>query len=108
LPSFPTRRSSDLNYPHLLLPRDYLFSQLIPTLIELAFVFVSPFFGNMMRCMAGAGCKVNVEWFIGSKCLLCLHPINCLIGHVGGKMVFRIMRWLNPCDAIVHGGRPLI
>ena len=61
-----------------------------------------------MRCMAGARRKVNIERSIGSKCLLCLNPINCLVGHVDRKMIFRVMGRFYPCDAIVNGGRPLV
>src|SRR5207237_3664034 len=53
--------------PHFLLPRDYLFSQLVPTFIELAFIFVSPLSGDMMRRVARAGCEVNIERLIRSK-----------------------------------------
>src|SRR5260370_7345939 len=59
--------STSRNDPHFLLPRDYLFSQLVPSLVELAFVFVSPFLGNVMRRMARACSKVDIEWSIGGK-----------------------------------------
>src|SRR5437867_2415703 len=55
------------NDPYLLLLREYLFSQLVPTLIESVLIFVSPFFWNVMRCVARTGRKVNIERFIGSK-----------------------------------------
>src|SRR5437773_8623377 len=96
------------NDPHLLLPRDYLFSQLVPSLIKLAFVLVSPLFRNMMRRVTRACSKVNIEWLVRSKRLLCLYPVNCLVGHVDGKMVFRVVGRFNPCNTIENGRRPLI
>src|SRR5690349_6017959 len=53
-----------------------LLTQLVPTLIEFAFVFVRPFFWNVMRSMSCAGRIVDKEWPVGSQRLLLTDPGN--------------------------------
>src|SRR6185503_7461037 len=62
------------NDTEFLLPREGLLAQLVPTLIELTFVFRDPILGNVVRRVGGAGREVNKEWLVGRHRLLLMDP----------------------------------
>src|ERR1700730_9565093 len=51
------------NNSELLLACERLFAKLVPSLIELAFIFVSPLLGNVMRRMGCSWRKVDEKGF---------------------------------------------
>ena len=70
------------NHPELLLPREDLFAQLVPALIELALVLVGPSFGHVVRRMAGARREVHEERLVGHQRLLLARPFDRLVRQV--------------------------
>src|SRR6185369_2721594 len=59
-----------------------LLAQLVPTLIEFAFVFVRPFFWNVMRSMGCARGIIDKERPVGSECLLLTYPGDRVVGEI--------------------------
>src|ERR1044072_1528902 len=58
----------------LLLMFKCFLADLVPTLIELAFVLVTPFGRYMVRSMRSTGRIIDKERFVGAQRLLKLHP----------------------------------
>ena len=94
----------------LLLPGIGLLAQLVPALIELAFVLVGPLLRHMVGRVRRAGREVDEERLIGSKTLLLPDPGNRLVGHVVHEMVAflgRLLR-LHRRGSLVERRVPLI
>ncbi len=84
----PSRQLGVLrNDAQLFLPREDLLAQLVPALIELAFVLVSPLFGHVVWRMGGARREVHEERLVGHQRLLLAHPGDRLVGQVFGEVV---------------------
>jgi hypothetical protein len=72
-----------------------LFAQLIPALIELAFVLIRPFLRDVVRSVGRAGREVDKEGLIGTERLLLPHPVDGLVCHVFHQVVALVGRLLN-------------
>ena len=86
----------------LLLPRQRLVTQSVPSLVELAAVFVDPFPGHLVRRMDRPGGEVDEEWFVRRKGLLVLDPADRLVRHIGHQVIAWIMRNLDPRKILVQ------
>src|SRR3990172_4590686 len=56
----------------------------------------------MMRSMSSTCGKIHEEWSIGSYSLLEPHPCDCLVCHVSGEMIIRVMRHFYLSDTIIN------
>ena len=83
------------NDAELLLPREGLFAQLVPAVVELALVLVGPFLGHVMRRVGGAGREVDEERLVGDQRLLLADPGDRLVGHVFHEVVALFGRLLH-------------
>ena len=63
----------------------------VPAVVELAFVFVRPLGENVMRTVNRAGRPIHQEGFVGRVGLAVVDPRQCLVHHVLGEVVFRIV-----------------
>src|SRR5678815_2352701 len=93
---------------HLFLLCKSLFTQFIPSPIKFTFVFITPFFRNMMWSMQCSSGKVNIEGLVRRQRLLRLYPIDRLVSHVSREMITRCSGSFNPDGSIKNGGSPLI
>ncbi len=93
-----------------LLSADGFRAQLVPTLVKLALIFISPLLRHMMRRMGGTGREVDKEWFVRCERLLLRNPGHRLVGHVLHEVVafFRRLLWLDRGGAFVQRRVPLI
>jgi len=64
------------NDAECLLASEDLFAQFVPTLVELAFVFIGPFFGNVVRGVGRAGREVDENGLSGISAFCC--PIQLM------------------------------
>ena len=62
----------------------------------------------MVRCVRGAGCKVNKEWFVRRHCLLKLNPANGFVGHICCEVIVFLGFFWHTSDAIEDHRFPLI
>src|SRR4030095_16745422 len=83
-------------------------ADLVPTLIELAFVLVTPFGRYVVRSMSSSRRIVDKERFVGAQRLLKLHPRNSLVGHVGCEVILRVFRQLDLCRSVIDQRRVLV
>ena len=58
--------------------------------------------------MGGSGRVVHQERFVGRHRLLELHPVDRLVGHVGGEVVTRGVRSVDLDDSVVDQRLPLV
>ena len=93
---------------HLFLIGHRLGPDLIPALVELAFVLVGPLLGDVVRRVHRTRCKVHKEGLVGRHGLLRLHPANRLVRHVIGKVITLHMRRVDAGDTIVNQRVPLV
>src|SRR6266536_5011840 len=70
------------DHTQFFLPRDRLFAQLVPALIELALVLVGPFLRYMVWRMCCTGREVDEERLVGCESLLHRDPFHRLVCHV--------------------------
>ena len=89
------------NDAELLLTFKRFLADFVPTLIELAFVLVTPFGRYVVRSMGSTGRIVDIERLVGAQRLLKLQPRNSLVGHVGGEVIFRVFRQLDLCRSVI-------
>src|SRR5438128_9164308 len=68
-------------YAELLLPRERLLAQLVPALVKLAFVFVAPFLGYLVRRMSCSSREVEKERFVRRLRFLITNPGNGVFYH---------------------------
>ena len=96
--------------PELLLPGERLLPQFVPALVELALVFVGPFFRNVVGRMRGARGEVDEERLVGREHLLLRNPFDGLVGHVRHEVVALLGRLLvlNRRGPFVEGRIPLV
>ena len=96
--------------PSCFLARKGLFAQLVPALIELAFVLVGPLFRYVMRCMRCAGRKIHEERLIAREQSLLAYPRNRAIRHILHEVIalFGRLRRFHDFRALVNRGIPLI
>ena len=96
--------------PELLLPGKRFLPLFVPALIELALVFVSPFFRNVVGRMRGPRCEVDEERLVGRKYFLLRNPFDRLVGHVRHEVVALLWRLLvlNRRGPFVEGRIPLV
>ena len=83
------------NPAELFLAGKDFFTELVPALVELAFVFVGPLLGDVVRPMDAAGRPIHEERFVRRKGAMFLQPGNPLGGHVLGEVIFLIVRRLD-------------
>src|SRR5215470_11809323 len=98
------------NHTELFLARKGLFADLVPALVELTFVFVGPFFGDVVWSMRRAWSKVDEERLVGHQRLLLTNPGDCFVGHVSHEVI-ALVRGLVGLDRngpLVKRGVPLI
>ena len=69
------------NHAELFLPRERLFTQFVPALVEFAFVFVAPFLGHLMRRVACAGREIEKEGLIRRLRFLVSNPVDRVLNH---------------------------
>src|SRR5690348_1282020 len=55
------------NNAKFFLSSEAFLAQLVPALVELAFVFVCPFLRHVMRCMGRTGCEIDEERLVGRQ-----------------------------------------
>ena len=93
-----------------LLPGDGFLAQLVPALVELALVFVSPFLRHMMRRVRRAGCEIGKERLVRRQRLLLRHPGHRLVGHVLHEVItlFGRLLGLDRRGAFVQSRIPLV
>jgi len=98
------------NHSELFLSREGLFAELVPTLIEFAFVFVSPLLRNVVRCMGCPGREVHKKGLVCGQQSLLTHSVDRAVGHIGHEMVpfCRCGRGIDDLRAFVNRGIPLI
>src|SRR5208282_5620430 len=70
-----------------LLSRECFLAQLVPTLIELAFILVGPLLGHVVRSVHRARSVILKERLVGSQRLLLANPLDRLGRHVTGEVV---------------------
>ena len=94
----------------LLLPREGLFAQLVPAVIELALVQVRPILGHMVRGVGGARREVDEERLVRRQRLLLADPGDRLVGHVLHQVValFGRLRHLDRRGAFEKCRIPLV
>src|SRR5262252_9010719 len=63
------------NHSQLFLSREGLLPEFVPTLIELAFIFVCPLLRNVVRCMGCSRCEVHEKRLGCDQQSLLTHPI---------------------------------
>ena len=87
-----------------------LFTELVPALVELAFVLVGPFFGHVVGGMCGAGREVGKERLVGCQRLLLRDPCHGLVGHVLHEVValFGRLLWIDRRGPFVDRRVPLV
>ncbi len=87
-----------------------LFAQLVPALIELAFVLVGPFLGDVVRGVGRARREVHEEGLVGNERLLLPDPVDGLVGHVLHQVValFGRLLDLDGCGAFIERWIPLV
>src|SRR3990172_7957007 len=56
----------------------------------------------MMRSMSSTCGKIHEEWSIGSYSLLDPHPCDCLVCHVSGEMIIRVMRHFYLSNTVIN------
>src|SRR6266478_8279561 len=98
------------NHAELFLPSIGLLAQFVPALIELPFVLIRPFLGDMMRCVRRAGCKIHKEGFVAREQALLANPGNRAIRHVLHEVVafFRRLGRTDDFGALVNRRIPLV
>src|ERR1700734_445661 len=98
------------NDSQLFLARESFLAQLVPTLIELAFVLIRPFFGNVVRCVGGTRREIHEEGLIGNQRLLLTDPVDSLVRHILHEVIafFGSLLHLDRCGAFVERGIPLV
>ena len=62
----------------------------------------------MVWSMGGSWRIIHKERFFRCQCLLILHPINGLIGHIGEEVIVRVLWQLNRMCSIVDIWSPLV
>ena len=90
--------------PSLLLAREGLLSQLVPSLVELTFVRFNPLMRNLVRKMGSTRRIVDKERLLGGYCVVCMQPMDCVVGNIGGEVVtlFRRRRRLDRSSIAVQ------
>ena len=83
------------NPAELLLAREDSFAELVPAVVELAFVLVGPFLEDVVRPMDAAGRPVHEERFVRREGAMLLQPGDRLVGHVLGEVIFLVVRRLD-------------
>jgi hypothetical protein len=78
-----------------LLPGEDLLAELVPTLVELALVLVSPLLRYMVGRMGGAGGEVDEEGLVGRQRLWLADPLEGLVRHVREQVVALLGRLLQ-------------
>ena len=93
-----------------LLAGEGFFAQLVPALVEFAFVFVGPFLGHVVRSMSSARCEIDEEGLVRGKGLLLGDPFRAFIRHVVDKVValFWSLLVLNRRRALEERRIPLV
>ena len=93
-----------------LLPCEGFLAQLVPALVELAFVLVRPLLRHVMRRVRRAGREVGEKWLVRHERLLLPDPFDCLGGHIVGKVIalLRCLLGLDWSRAFVERWIPLV
>ena len=81
----------------------HLFAIRFPTVIELTFVFVCPFFWHMMRRMLRAGAKIHKERFVGRDLLCVCNKADCSVHQIFGQVISFFRRFFGFDAMIVVG-----
>src|SRR5439155_14799991 len=87
------------DHAELLLPRERLLAQLVPALVELAFVFVAPFLRYLVRRMSCSSRKVEKERFVRRLCFLIANPGNGVFHHRVVEIEILLLRHAD--DAVI-------
>src|SRR5438270_3754786 len=93
------------DHPELFLPGEDLLTQLVPSLVEFAFVFVDPLLAHLMWSVRCTRREIDEEWLIRHKCLLLPDPLDRLIRHVFREVIafFRSLVGLHRYGAFING-----
>ena len=84
------------------------FAQRIPAIVKLSLEFVDPFARHMMWRVHGRSGEVAKERTVVRRCVLTLHPCDCLIGQIFGEVVTRLANMRSDwCCLVIHGWLPL-
>ena len=95
------------NPAEFLLPLEDPLAVLVPAVVELPFVLVSPLREDVVRAMDSTGCPIHQKWLIGREGLMPLDPGDPLVDHIFGQVVFLAMRRLDRVEIFVQPGLPL-
>src|SRR5882757_4897343 len=98
------------NDAQLLLASVGLFAQLVPALIELAFVLICPLLRNVVWGVGRTWREVDEEGLIGNERFLLPNPVDGLVCHVFHQVVALFGRLLNldGCGAFIERRVPLV
>ena len=96
------------DHAHFFLAFGRFLTSLVPALVELAFVFVGPHFGDMVRGVDGARCVIHEKGLVRRHRLLRLDPIDRLVGHIDGEVIAFRFRRIHFGNAVVDQWIPLI
>ena len=96
------------NDTQLLLTLDGFLANLIPALVELAFVLVGPFLRHVVRRMHRAGRVVHEEGLVRRHRLLRLDPVDRLVRHVDGEVIVLHLRRIDLLHAVIDERVPLV
>src|SRR5580704_8542550 len=83
------------NDTQLFLACDGFFAELVPALVELAFVLIGPLLWNVVRSVGGTRREVNEKWLVGHECFLLPDPVDGLLGHVLHQVIALFGRFLH-------------
>ena len=106
LRKFAVRR----NDAELLLPGKRLLAELVPPLVELAFVLIRPLLGHMMRSVGRARREIGEERLVRHQRLLLADPLDRLIRQVLGQVIalLRCLLRLDGLGAFIQRRIPLV
>src|SRR5262249_32651355 len=85
---------------HLLLPRKNPLAVFVPSVVELAFVFVGPLFWNLMWRMHRAGAEIEEERFVGRELFGVGDELHGPVRQIFGQVI-AFFRRLGRVDLVV-------
>src|SRR5207247_1963389 len=93
----------------LLLPLERLLAELVPAVVESAFVLVGPFLPDVMRRVGGAGRVVEAPGLLGIVTPDAVEPIDRLVGYRLGEVEgLPVLSLLNPDELLVLGDHRVV
>ena len=80
----------------------------VPAVVEHPAVLGDPLLRDLVRGVGGPGREVHEERLVGRDRVLRAHPRDCLVRHVGGEVVARVVRRFDLFRAVPDLRRPLV